>query len=103
MGSVGVDGYSVLHFLFGMLAYLLYIPLFTWALLHILFEIVENSFQGKTFIDEHLKWWIGGKKDPDTIGNSISDEIVAVLGWLFASVLDKYTSSSQQNIFQTRI
>jgi hypothetical protein len=102
MGQSGVDAYSVLHFFFGSLAYLLRIPFLVWALIHLAFEIVENSFQGVTFIDQYITWWPGGKKDPDSIGNSISDEIVALLGWLFTSVIDKYINHSNENIFATR-
>jgi hypothetical protein len=82
MGKTFVDTYSLLHFATGIVAYYFGIPLIWWIILHAVFEILENSPEGVYFIDNYLIFWPGGKKYPDSVINSLGDEVFAVLGWL---------------------
>lgn len=84
MGLAFVDRYSLLHFATGIVAYFLGIPLVLWALLHFVFEIVENQPESIYFVDTYLSFWPGGKKGADSVINSLGDEVFAVLGWLTA-------------------
>jgi len=82
MGTGFMDKYSLLHFISGMVAYILGIPLHVWTILHIVFEVWENSQQGVRFIDTQLKGvWPGGKQKSDTLINSIGDVFFGSVGW----------------------
>ena len=89
MGSYLFDQYSLLHFSVGVIAYFFNIKLYTWIILHILFEITENSNQGIHFINKYLLFWPGGKLKSDSFLNIIGDNITAFLGWICAYYLDK--------------
>lgn len=90
MGKDFVDAYSLLHFAVGIVAYFLGFKWYTFMLLHIIFEIVENTSAGVRFIDNYLSWfWPGGKEKPDTSINSIGDTFFAMLGWLIAYLIHK--------------
>ena len=39
-------------------------------------------------IDKYIKLWPGGKKNKDSVTNSIGDTLFFVLGWLSASMLN---------------
>jgi hypothetical protein len=83
MGKTFMDKYSLLHFCVGVIAYFLGIPFLLWILLHMSFEIIENTPVGVYFIDKYLKWfWPGGKREPDTPINILGDNVFAFLGWL---------------------
>lgn len=93
MGKGAVDAYSLLHFAVGIVAYFWNVPLVNFIVIHILFEIVENTQTGMNLINT-LKnpftgdvIWPGGKDYPDAYINSIFDVIFGVLGWLFASII----------------
>lgn len=88
MGKYFLDKYSILHFIWGMIAYLLGIPFVLWILIHMCFEILENMSGGRYFITNYLTFWPGGKKRADTILNSVGDNVSGMLGWLFLYVLD---------------
>lgn len=88
MGSNIFDQYSLLHFCSGYIIYFSNISLLNWILIHILFEIIENSSLGMNFI-KGLKWWPGGKHSRDSIINIVSDTIFAILGWIIAYKLEK--------------
>lgn len=90
MGKYFIDQYSLLHFSTGCIAYFFGIKLLVWIILHIIFEIIENSKKGVYFIDKNLKFWPGGKKYPDRFINSFSDTIFAIIGFLVAQYLDNY-------------
>jgi len=91
MGHLFADQYSLLHFSVGVVAYFVGIRLSVWTILHIIFEVVENSDVGIQFINEYLHFfWPGGKEKSDTLTNSIGDTLFAILGWLVADHLDKY-------------
>lgn len=89
MGYRFLDQYSLLHFASGIIAYFFKINFEDWFLVHVIFEILENTPYWIKFIDEKIKIWPGGKKSPDTFTNSIGDQLMAVIGWLCAYYLDK--------------
>ena len=88
MGHLLFDQYTYLHFAVGIIAYFWNISLFNWFILHIAFEILENSQIGMDFINKHITCWPGGKSKPDTIINSIGDIYGAMIGWISACCLD---------------
>ncbi|ARF10261.1 hypothetical protein Hokovirus_1_140 [Hokovirus HKV1] len=90
MGKNIYDKYSYLHFCTGSLAFYYNISLILWLILHILFEIIENSKKGIYFIDNYLTIWPGGKKSSDSLINSISDTIFGILGWIVAYYVNNY-------------
>lgn len=91
MGKNIIDQYSLLHFAAGIVVYFWGMSLETWFILHLLFEIIENTSQGIYFINHYFKnIWPGGKPYPDNYINIISDNVFAVLGWLIAYFMDYY-------------
>lgn len=88
MGVNFIDKYSLLHFAVGIIAYFWNIPLSTTIVLHILYEIIENTQFGMHFISNYIKIWPGGKTFADTKINSIGDIISTVIGWLFAKYIN---------------
>ena len=83
------DQYSLLHFSVGVVFYFWGVHLSDWIIIHILFEILENSKLGMRFIDNLFFWPGGGKPFPDSFSNIIGDNIAGILGWLCARYLDK--------------
>jgi len=81
MGTDFADRYSILHFAVGVLSFFLGIPFWGWAFLNVLFEAFENSPWGVHFISTYLRWWPGGKREPDTIINSLGDILFGLAGW----------------------
>ena len=92
MGEYIFDQYTLIHFSVGIIMYFLGINLHTWIIIHILFEIFENSPYGLYFFNKYLN--IKGSSNDmykkDHIINSIGDIIGAKLGWLCASYIHKY-------------
>ena len=88
MGKYIFDQYTYLHFSVGVVAYFFGINLKNWIILHILFEIIENSNLGIKVINQYIKFWPGGKPKADTFINIIGDIIGAILGWVSAYYLD---------------
>lgn len=87
MGIFFIDKYSLLHFFSGVALYFFFT--FEQALiLHIVFEVVENSELGMFFINK-FHFWPGGKPCADSILNSIGDTIFAALGWIFMHIIMK--------------
>jgi membrane glycosyltransferase len=84
MGSNVIDQYSLLHFAVGIVAYFWGISWQLLLLLHILFELVENTKEGMYFITNYVSFWPGGKPKPDSLLNMVSDNAFSLLGW-FAS------------------
>ena len=91
-----IDGYSLLHFSVGIVAYYWGVPLIMWMLAHIIFEIIENTKTGRNIINTYFSMWPGGKPSADTFINSmIGDNLSTMLGWLIAySVCCKKTRTS---------
>lgn len=89
MGVRLFDQYSILHFAVGVIAYFWDISFFTIIVLHIFFEIVENTPVGMNIINTYFTRWPGGKPYPDNLQNSISDTIFAGIGWVISYKLDR--------------
>ena len=87
MGKYFIDEFSLLHFATGIVIQYWGVTFRDWFIMHLLFEIVENTNVGVKFIDNYITFWPGGKKQPDTFVNSLGDQIFALLGWLFAKEL----------------
>lgn len=83
MGQNFVDRFSLLHFAAGVIAYFFGIPLGIWVLIHIIFEIVENTPFGIHFINTYLNSiWPGGKDAADSFLNSLGDVFFSTIGWI---------------------
>lgn len=87
MGIYFADQYSLLHFATGVIAYFWNINLLTWIIIHIVFEILENTEWGMHIIN-NFPIWPGGKDYADSPINILGDNIFAILGWLVAYCLD---------------
>jgi hypothetical protein len=92
MGLNFIDGYSLLHFASGIIAYHFGIKFHIWFIIHALFEIIENSKVGMNIINKYLVFWPGGKPSSDSIINSIGDQTFAMLGWYVAYLVMKHFS-----------
>ena len=89
MGRRWFDQYSLLHLAVGIVAYFWSISLFMTILIHILFEIIENTPFGMNLINTYFQhWWPGGKPYPDSLLNNTTDTIFTGIGWLLAYKLD---------------
>lgn len=91
MGVLPVDQFSVLHFAVGILAYFWNVPILMFAIIHILFEIIENRPFFINWINDGSlsKLWPGGKKHADTPINSMFDNLASILGWVLAAEVDR--------------
>jgi hypothetical protein len=83
MGVHFTDKYSLLHFASGIVVYYWNVSLIAWFILHLIFELAENTETGMRYIRK-VKLWPGGKMHPDSWINSAGDQFYSVLGWLFA-------------------
>tara|TARA_Y100000389_G_C17367490_1_gene467123 strand:- start:744 stop:1052 length:309 start_codon:yes stop_codon:yes gene_type:complete len=92
MGNYLFDQYTFLHFSVGVVVYYWGVSLPTWIIVHVLFEIVENTKIGMLLINKYFVFWPGGKPKADSLTNIIGDNIGAILGWLVARYLDKLGS-----------
>ena len=81
MGQDLIDEYSLLHFAVGILMYFLGIRFIPAIVIAIVFEVVENSKPGMSFIQKYMKFWPGGKPSADSVQNSVSDVIFLAIGW----------------------
>jgi len=93
MGRRLFDQYSLLHFAVGVLAYFWGINFATFLLFHIAFEILENSANGKYFINKYVTIWPGGKPESDSLLNILSDNIFGTVGWTSAYCLDHFVTN----------
>lgn len=90
MGKQLFDQYSLLHFAVGVIMYFFSVPLWLWNLIHIIFEIVENTTPTMIFITKYITIWPGGKSRADSINNRIGDVTSGCMGWMVAYWLDTY-------------
>ena len=92
MGKYIFDKDTLIHFSVGMIMYFLGISLHTWIIIHIIFEIFENSTYILYLLNKYLNIneTSSDMYKKDHIINSIGDIIGAKLGWLFASYIHKY-------------
>jgi hypothetical protein len=90
MGFNFIDQYSLLHFAFGIIAYFFGIKFHIWLIIHLMFELIENSELGIKYINTWFKpIWPGGKDSQDALINSTGDQIFAMCGWLIAYASNK--------------
>jgi hypothetical protein len=83
MGIHFTDKYSLLHFASGIVAYYWNVSFIAWFILHLIFELAENTETGMEYIRK-VKLWPGGKTHPDSLLNRAGDQFYSVLGWLLA-------------------
>lgn len=97
MGKYFLDQYSLLHFSVGVILYYWNVDFTTALMIHILFEITENTTIGmyiinQYFVGKSIFSWPGGKNVPDSVINIFGDNISFILGWYLAKLLDEYGS-----------
>lgn len=88
MGVKFFDQFSILHASSGVIAYFWGMSFQTWFVLHLLFEILENTDVGMHFINTYFTLWPGGKESSDSFLNMVSDQFFGMFGWLVAHYLD---------------
>ena len=89
MGAKIFDQYSLLHFASGVIAYFWGVSFHVWMVLHVVFELIENTKIGMMFINYYFKLWPGGKDRADSFQNSfIGDNVSAAIGWIVSKKLD---------------
>ena len=81
MGEFFLDKYSILHFSVGCLWQYFNLSLNNLIIMHILFEIIENTENGMYFINNYITFWPGGKPKADTIKNSFGDILSSIIGF----------------------
>ena len=90
MGTQCFDQFSLLHGAVGVIFYFWGISFWWWMLIHILYEIIENTSQGMMIINHYFTWWPGGKEFADAWVNNMGDLFSGAMGWWIASLLDRY-------------
>ena len=88
MGTILFDQYTLLHFSSGIIAYFFGISFILWNVIHILFEYLENTVHGMSFINKYLFFWPGGKPGSDFLINRSGDIIAGIIGWLTSYLFD---------------
>jgi len=88
MGIHYFDQYSLLHFSVGSILYFWGFTLKMTLILHIIFEIIENTNFGMNIINNYITYWPGGKYNSDSYINSISDISFTLFGWYISYNLD---------------
>lgn len=83
MGVHFTDKYSLLHFASGIVAYYWNVSLVAWFIIHLIFELAENTETGMYYIRK-IKLWPGGKSHPDSWMNSAGDQVYSIIGWVVA-------------------
>jgi hypothetical protein len=83
MGTFFTDKFSLLHLASGIIAYYWGVSFVVWNLLHIAYEIAENTATGMALINK-ITIWPGGKDEADSTVNSIGDQFYAAVGWSIA-------------------
>ena len=90
MGNRLFDQYTYLHFASGIIAYFWGLRLKTFIILHIIFEIIENTKIGMNIINKYIYKFSPMRKNyPDNFINMAGDTISGILGWLSAYYLDQ--------------
>lgn len=91
MGKNFLDQYTYLHFCVGVISYFFGITFRDYFILHLVFEIIENTNIGMQFINKYLgNIWPGGKPTSDSLLNSCGDHVFSMLGWYSAYLLEQY-------------
>ena len=90
MGNRLFDQYTYLHFASGIIAYFWGLRLKTLIILHVIFEIIENTQTAMALINKYIYIFSPMRKNyPDSLINMVGDTIGAIIGWLSAYYLDK--------------
>tara|TARA_B110000967_G_scaffold138559_1_gene141468 strand:- start:2130 stop:2402 length:273 start_codon:yes stop_codon:yes gene_type:complete len=89
MGTHFTDRFSLLHVASGIISYYWDISLYTWFIIHLLFEYLENTHIGMKLINT-LPIWPGGKDKVDNMINRTGDQVYAVVGWFLAYMVCSY-------------
>ena len=79
-----MDQYSLLHFAVGIISRYWNISFLWLAVLHTVFEFVENTSHGMKFINTWIPFWPGGKSHPDSVVNRVGDTVFSLMGWIVA-------------------
>ena len=88
MGQYAFDQFSLLHFASGIVAYFWGISALTIFVLHVVFELVENTSHGIYFINTYIPFWPGGKPKADSLLNMITDNAFSLFGWFVSRYAD---------------
>ena len=106
MGNYFFDQYFLLHYAVGVVAYFWGVDFWVANLLHLVFELTENTAMGMWVINNIFTAWPGtrpsrtaltreavgnnpgGKPRPDACINMVSDCVAFGLGWLCSQWLD---------------
>ena len=99
MGKQLLDQYSLLHFSVGVIFYFWNVNFIDALMLHVIFEIIENTNIGiklinQLFVGKGIFSWPGGKNELDTFINILGDNISFIFGWYIAKLLDDYGSKN---------
>ena len=87
MGRSFADRYSLLHFASGVVAQFWGLDGWTWAMVHLVFELTENTRWGMRIINA-LPFWPGGKDFADSPLNMLGDELFALAGHWCANLIN---------------
>lgn len=85
-----IDQFSYLHFASGITAYFFGFKLKNWMLLHLAFDIFDNSNWGIQFVQKYVSFLKQPRYGSDPPLNIIVDNIISVLGWVSAYYLVQY-------------
>lgn len=83
MGVFFSDRFSLLHFATGIIAYYWSLTFVQWFVIHVVYEVIENTTWGMKLIN-NITIWPGGKSKSDTITNQIGDQFYAMIGWILS-------------------
>lgn len=86
MGINFMDGYSLLHAATGVISYYWGLTILLVTILSIIFEYLENTTYGMSFI-RNIKLWPGGKSFADSNINQLGDTIFVAIGWYIAKLV----------------
>lgn len=102
MGYRFFDQYSILHFSVGVITYFWNVSFIVAALVHFIFEILENTTLGMKIINRYFIHsgyfsWPGGKNASDTLTNTIGDNVFFILGFIISYYIDIYAIKNNWN------
>ena len=81
------DKNSFIHVFVGSLAYTWGFSIYKLLIIHILFEIAENTSHGLFIANQYFYVWPNGERKAESITNIIGDIISAIFGWFLADYI----------------
>ena len=92
MGTKLLDQYSLLHFAVAVIMYFWNIRFIPGLIIHLLFEIIENTQTGMDMINKYIIHpgyfsYPGGKNKKDSYMNILGDNISFIAGWILSYIL----------------